>query len=140
MTWRNTSQDDVARMLAENKDLSSASITPAPSEAEKVNKYHVASKEKRTYKGILFASRKEMLWYRDWDLHHHTDEICLRQVPFALPGGTTYRLDFMLLFPRDTVPLSWLIRYVEVKGKRLPMGELKMRQVEELYGIHIEVV
>jgi hypothetical protein len=81
----------------------------------------------------------------------------LEQVPFKLPGGSKYLLDFVVftLVPKtaraehllmvdkiDRAELHWAfdVRFVEVKGRDLPLGKLKRRQTEELYGIKIEVV
>ena len=43
-------------------------------------------------------------------------------------------VDFMVCLPDDT------FRYLEVKGRDLPMGKLKRKQVEDIYKIQIELV
>ncbi len=114
--------------------------------SEHYNKYKVASKSRRTYNGKVYHSRREMLYASEvLALRKAAGEIdfWLEQVPFRLPGGTTYRLDYMT-FKYDTMIFSeklvYLIHNIEVKGKRIPLGELKRKQCEELYHIKIEVV
>jgi hypothetical protein len=58
----------------------------------------------------------------------------LRQVPFHLPGKSTYRCDFQIFWP------DGLVTYVDVKGKDTPMSKLKRKQVEELYPVQIDLV
>lgn len=101
----------------------------------KQNKYHVAAREDRFYAGKLYASKKEALKAQELDLRVKAGDIkgYLIQVPFRLPGGTSHRLDFAILNLDNTV--TWL----EVKGRDLPMGKLKRKQVEELYHITIKV-
>lgn len=62
----------------------------------------------------------------------------LEQVPFHLPGGTVYRLDFMEFWaPVEGVPGD--IVFTECKGFDTPMGKLKIKQVKDVYGIDINV-
>ena len=58
----------------------------------------------------------------------------LRQVPFHLPGKSTYRCDFQIFWSDGEVT------YVDVKGKDTPMSKLKRKQVEELYPVQIDLV
>ena len=58
----------------------------------------------------------------------------LTRVPLRLPGGVKHFLDFVEFWTDGST------RFVEVKGRDLPMGKLKRHQVEELYGIKIVVV
>ncbi len=86
--------------------------------------------------GIKFHSKKEARVYRELQARVHMGELkfILRQIPFDLPGHATHRIDFMLVKPDFTV------EFLEVKGRDLPMGKLKRKMVEELYGIQIGVV
>src|SRR5690606_3321639 len=63
----------------------------------------------------------------------------LEQVPFSLPGGTVYRLDFME-FWAPTGNDQGDVVFTEVKGYDTPMGSLKIKQVSDLYGVEINVV
>ncbi len=141
-TWTN---EDVEQKLANNPDLALA-----PDEAarriylnivtkQKINKYHVAPAEDRTYNGKVYASKKEMLQAQGLDYAVKAGKIdfYLEQVPFRLPGETTYRLDFAT-FKR--VEDKWEVHFIEVKGKKIRLGEIKRAQTEELFGIHVEVI
>ena len=147
MNW---SQEELSQKLAENKDLrvEGQVVRPAYYSAlrsgaktePKVNKYHVAKPEDRTYNGRTYASKKEMLKAQELDLRVKAADIdfYLEQVPFKLPGNRVYRLDFVSF--KEYESGSWEIEYIEVKGKDLPMGKLKRAQTEELYGISIQLV
>jgi len=58
----------------------------------------------------------------------------LRQVPFHLKGGVTYRVDFMEILNDGT------IRYVDTKGFRTQVYKIKRRLVEAEYPVQIEEV
>lgn len=142
MKW---TEEDLAQKLRENPGLSIADLKQIPLskvKAEKtINKYHVAKKEDRIYNGILYASKKELLKAQELDLQVNAGEIdfWLRQIPFMLPGGVIYRLDFMTFTEVETLPL-YEIHYIEVKGKELALGRTKRKQSEAIYNISIEVV
>ena len=105
------------------------------------NKYHVADKEARTYNGVVYHSKREAQYAQELDVKVKAGELSfwLRQVPFRLPGQTQYRLDFMT-FGSVAGTALYHVRYIEVKGMKLRLGEIKRRQTEEIYGIEIEVV
>jgi|GEM_PF-3152594 len=103
------------------------------------NKYHAQPTE---YNGRRYDSKAEAnhAMYLDSLKAQGIILSWVPQVSFPLPGGAVHRVDFMLLFPPmpgGTVPL---VAFQEKKGRDLPMGKLKRKQVEELYKIHIEVV
>ncbi|PKN36704.1 MAG: hypothetical protein CVU62_13300 [Deltaproteobacteria bacterium HGW-Deltaproteobacteria-2] len=106
---------------------------------QKQNKFHAKITEAE---GIKFGSKKEAQQFRELQARQHAGEIkfFLLQVPFLLPGvadngkRTRHYLDFM------AIRTDGQIEYIEVKGRDLPMGKLKRRQTEELYGIKIQVV
>lgn len=153
----NWSIEDVAAAMASNPDLARVNTVgrPSPPKTEQGqslinaprtkgatrNKYGVAPKEDRIYNGVLYASKKEAKFAAELDLRKKAGDISfwLRQVPFALPGGSVYRLDFMA-FTRLDDEAAWLVDYIEVKGRDLPMGKLKRHQTEEIYHISIRVV
>jgi len=102
-------------------------------EPVKTNKFHAQQTEAD---GIKFHSKKEARYFRELQARQHMGEIkfFLMQVPFRLPGNVKHYLDFMAVRPDGQ------IEYIEAKGRDLPMGKLKRKQVEELYGIKIVVV
>ena len=105
----------------------------------KKNKHHAQMTEAD---GIKFGSKKEARIFRELQARQHNGEIkfFLLQVPFLLPGKTDsgrrfkHYLDFM------AIRTDGQIEYIEVKGRDLPVGKMKRRQTEELYGINIEVI
>ncbi len=115
----------------------------------KINKYKVSNKADRTYNGMVYDSKKESLKAADLDLQIKAGEIdfWLRQIPFQLTEAV-YRLDFMTfkklgfeeIGAKPIFKPFWSIEYIEVKGRDLPMGKLKRKQVEALYKIKIAVV
>lgn len=86
--------------------------------------------------GIRFDSKAEARYYSQLKIRKLAGDIkfFLRQVPFDLPGGVKYRLDFMVFENDDTV------RCVDVKGTQTQMFKLKKKQVESLYPVEIELV
>lgn len=96
------------------------------------HKYHAKKVE---YDGIKFDSKKEGNYYLELKLRQQAGEIIffLRQVPFHLPGNTTYRVDFQEFHSDGTV------HFVDVKGMKTKMFIMKKKQVEDLYPIEIEV-
>jgi hypothetical protein len=104
------------------------------------HKYHAKPVE---IDGIKFPSTKEGDYYNQLKLEQRAGLILcfLRQVPFHLPGGVVYRLDFMVFsHPFNDVNGVYRVRFIDVKGVKTPVYEIKRKQVEELYGIHIEEV
>lgn len=57
----------------------------------------------------------------------------LPQVGFPLPGNSKYRVDFQEFWPEHVV-------FTDCKGYDTPLSKLKISQVEELYGIKINIV
>ena len=150
--------EEIAEMLKNNPDLAKAQvdkinhnlqgavkaslsmIPPVDGNAspvvdvgwQKPTKYH----SRRTlYDGIWYHSNKEAQYAMVDDLRVRVGELkfWLRQVPFILPGNPPiiYRLDFMEFYPDGKV------EWIEVKGYRTKVGELKRRQCEALYHIKI---
>lgn len=83
-----------------------------------------------------FSSMKEAMYYQKLKHRQQIGEVLfiLRQVPWDLPGGSKYLLDFMVFCADGTVQL------IEVKGMKLPLGQLKVKQVMDLYNVNIEIV
>jgi hypothetical protein len=99
----------------------------------KKHKYHA---KKIVVDGITFDSKKEANYYSNLKSLHGSGDIrlFLMQVPFRIPGGKTYRLDFLEFWE------SGEVRFVDVKGYDTPVSKLKRDQVEEIYNITIEIV
>jgi len=58
----------------------------------------------------------------------------LRQIPFHLPGNTTYRADFMEVYKGNR------IKYVDCKGRITKAFTRSKKQVESLYPVEIIIV
>lgn len=86
--------------------------------------------------GIRFDSKKEARYYQDLQLRVRAGEVVffLRQVPFHLPGGVTYRIDFQEFHADGTV------HFVDAKGMKTQMYIAKKKMVEATYPIIIEEV
>ena len=86
--------------------------------------------------GIKFDSKKESAYYVDLKIRQKAGEIVffLRQTPFHLPGGVTYRVDFTEFHADGT------IRFVDVKGVKTKDFVMKKKMVEALYPIQIEII
>jgi hypothetical protein len=83
--------------------------------------------------GVYFQSKKEANYYAGLLLAQRSGDLlfCLRQVPFHLPGGVKYIVDFAEFWKNGTT------RFVDVKGFRTATYRLKKRQVEALYPVKI---
>ena len=86
--------------------------------------------------GIRFASKKEAKYYEELKIRQRLGEVIffLRQVPFHLPGGVVYRVDFQEFLADGT------IRFVDVKGMVTKTFTMKKKMVESIYPVEIEVV
>ena len=96
------------------------------------NKYKA---KKCSFNNLSFPSLLE----RDCYAYLKTQQDCgiikyiIRQVPFDLPGNSTHKIDFMAVIDTGNI-------FLEAKGRDLPMGKLKRKQVEELYSITVQVI
>jgi hypothetical protein len=79
--------------------------------------------------GIKFSSKKEAAYYQRLKLMKQSGAILffLRQVPFHLPGGVRYVVDFVEFWAGGDV------RFVDVKGFKTPEYKAKKKMVEEVY-------
>lgn len=86
--------------------------------------------------GMRFDSKKERRYYEDLKLRQQAGDVVmfLRQVPFHLPGGVKYVVDFQEFLSDGTV------RFVDVKGMQTAEFKTKKRMVEATYPVTIEVV
>jgi hypothetical protein len=86
--------------------------------------------------GIRFDSKFEAARYRHWNNLWQVRAIrwFIRQVPFSLPGGITYRLDFLV------VNLDGGMLFEDTKGVLTRVAQNKIRQVEAIYGITVKLI
>ena len=84
--------------------------------------------------GTKFASQKEARYYADVLLLVRSGHVLffLRQVPFHLPGGVTYRCDFAVFYS------DGIVRFIDVKGMKTRSFIDKKKMVEDLYPVEIE--
>jgi len=98
---------------------------------------HKFGAKRATANGIKFPSKLEARYFQKLNQLVAAGEVVmfLRQPLFDLPGGNTYRADFLEFWKDGTV------RVVDVKG--MPETEsfkIKKRLVEEAYPVEIEII
>lgn len=146
------SEDELQRMLRDNpllhvqqslqglrKGMKAKKDSRILADTVKPTKYKA---ERTEYNGVFYHSAKEAKFAQELDLLKKAGEVdfWLRQVPFQLTE-TTYRMDFVTFAVAQGYELgAWDVHFYEVKGFRHPVGELKRKQCQSLYGISIEVV
>lgn len=86
--------------------------------------------------GISFPSKKEANYYTALKLQKEWGQIkdFHRQVLRDLPGGIKHYIDFMIIHNDDSR------EYIEIKGRDLPVGKMKRKQCEQIYGIEIKLI
>lgn len=86
--------------------------------------------------GHNFPSKLEASYYDQLKLRVRAGEVVffLMQVPFHLPGGVKYVVDFQEFWADGTV------HFVDTKGAETSDFKVKKRMVEALYPAQIEVV
>jgi hypothetical protein len=87
--------------------------------------------------GRRFDSRAEAHYYLTLKLRQTAGEVVqfLTQVPFVLPGGVRYVVDFLEFHADGSV------HWIDVKGRDTQASKNKRKQVEALYApIKIEIV
>lgn len=106
------------------------------------NKFGVSERDKRTYNGVVYASKAEATYAAQLDLMVRAKKIhgWARQVPMTLTVngahiGTHY-IDFAIQETPDGP-----IKYVEIKGYETPDYKLKKKLLLALYPhINYEVI
>jgi len=91
--------------------------------------------------GKKFSSKKEASYYKNLKIRQKVGEIIffLRQVGFDLPGGVRYFIDFVEFHAPKNGDQGDVI-FTEVKGFPTPVGSLKIKMTEDLYGIKINII
>ncbi len=94
-----------------------------------------------TVGGIRFHSKKEAQYYERLKAEKEQRGIkyILTQVPFRLPAGIKYFLDFMIVY-YPSMRRDENIEYVDVKGYMTKEAKIKIKQTQEIYGIEIKLV
>jgi len=94
---------------------------------------HKFSAKQTECDGIKFSSKKEAAYYQQLKLAQKSGALVffLRQVPFHLPGGVKYVVDFVEFWA------DGVVRFVDVKGMRMAAYIAKKKMVEALYPIEI---
>lgn len=97
---------------------------------------HKYNARKTVVDNIVFPSMREARRYSDLKNLKLAGLVShfLRQVPFYLPGGVTYRLDFLVFWTDGN------ITYEDTKGFKTPLYIAKKKMVEDLYPIKITEV
>ena len=85
--------------------------------------------------GLNFASQLEARCYESLKLRQRAGEVLwfIRQPPFALEGGITYRADFLAVLAQGGVEV------LDAKGYLTPVSKIKIRQVEARYGFKVHL-
>jgi hypothetical protein len=96
------------------------------------HKYHTRPQK---VDDIYFDSKKESQYYGQLKILQKAGEVLffIRQVGFDLPGGIKYRVDFVEFHKDQSV------HFVDVKGYMTQLAKNKIKQVEALYPIKIEI-
>jgi hypothetical protein len=103
----------------------------------KISKYRAIP---TTIDGIRFHSKKEAEYYKRLKFLRSKGEIDRfhPQITFLLPGGMRHHVDFQVI---TKTPVGYeIVEYHEVKGRDTPIGKLKRKQCEEIYGIEIKLI
>src|SRR5690242_7442296 len=87
--------------------------------------------------GVRYASKREAAYAQQLDLLKRSNVVLgwCEQVPFRLPGGITYRLDFLVFYTDGSA------KAVEVKGFETKEWIMKKKLMDETYPwLELEVV
>ena len=86
--------------------------------------------------GHRFASKLEMRYAGILDMNKKAGELLfyLRQPRFDLPGGVKYYADFIEFWKNGDVVIT------DCKGVDTPVSNMKIKQVEEIYPVNIQII
>lgn len=109
--------------------------------ASKGVKRHKYAASAVVHDGKRFDSKLERDRYIHWSNMWRAGGIqyFIRQVPFELPGGIVYRLDFMIVGIIVGIDPNPPI-YEDCKGFLTRVSANKIKQVEEIYRIKIDLI
>ena len=103
------------------------------------SKYHNV---RCVYEGQPYDSKAELAFEMRLRLLKAQGQVAfwLHQVPFRLKSGIVYRLDFLVMIPDRHGILFYRPAFVDIKGVLTPTSRVKIREVEAIYGIKIELI
>jgi len=103
---------------------------------QKQPKKHKYRAKKAEYNGRAYPSIKQAKRAHELDILRAKGDVWfyLEEAPFRLPGKKTYRLDFLIKWNDGR------LSFEDVKGIMTPVSKIKIDQVQEIYGIRIEVI
>lgn len=86
--------------------------------------------------GQFFASTLEWKYFKHLKLLQACGEVLffLRQVPFHLPGGVKYVVDYQIFYKNGDIV------FVDVKGLETDTFKFKVKIVETIYPVDIKIV
>jgi len=119
-------------LLIKNIKKNYAPLQINPRRIVSLHKFHA---KKTEVDGIKFPSRLEARVYCQLKLLRKSNLFLffLRQIPFDLPGPSKHFVDFCVFYKNG-------VKFIEAKGRDLPVGRLKRKQAEDLYQINIAVI
>jgi hypothetical protein len=102
----------------------------------KTAKKHKFSAQSCERDGIKFPSKLERSYYDQLVLRQLAGDVIffLRQVPFHLPGGVKYVVDFMVFLDTGDV------EFIDTKGIDTTTSRTKRKIVEDLYPVKIKII
>jgi Protein of unknown function (DUF1064) len=132
---RSTAADAVKTMTK----LDRPAVRAALGKADQVTKY--GSRAVRV-DGRRFASALEADRYLELKALRLAGQVSyfLRQVPFELGAGVTYRVDFMVAWSDPPPPCPNRLSWEDTKGFLTETSRVKLRLVRELYGVDVRLL
>ena len=105
---------------------------------QRPNKY---GNKRMVVDGWPFDSKLEASRYEELKLARTLGfvEWFICQAPFRLPGGITYRADFLVLWSARS-NIGRVVTVEDCKGAMTRLALNKIKQVEELYGLKVDLI
>lgn len=106
---------------------------------EPPKKPHKFGAKPKSVDGQRYDSTAEARYHNHLKFLHAGGEIALwmEQPRMMLAGGVWYRPDFLVLTEHLCASCAPLLRVVDIKGVRTKEYRMKVKQVEQTYGIDI---
>lgn len=131
-----------------NRRITAAELAKVQKRSKFGVRHDQQGKAERTYKGVLYHSKRECEYAQELDILQKAGKIVgwSRQVAYALnvPVETaTARPDWRVKvadYVADFVVIGNPNRVIDVKGYMTPVSRLKIKMFEAQYGITVEIV
>jgi len=111
---------------------------PTPTHLEYQNKFGARKTQYRSVQGFEYicdsALEARHAAGLDMGITAKTVRFWIPQVPFLLPGGVRYKVDFFVLWAAGN------FSFQDCKGRDTPQSILKRKQVFACYGVSVEIV